>query len=286
MIELIGAVLFSSVIFILFKLFPKFGIDTFQAIVFNYFTAFICGFALYGNTWSNKALENNDWMIWALISGVLFISLFVLMGKSSQLNGVALTSVSVKMSMAISAIFIGIGEEFGVIKISGILLAVLGVILVSFDSSDSSKTKSVWMLLILFFGSGLLDYALNFVQKYHLSDLTASLFSAIGFGIAGLFGAILLTQSIIRKKTNFAAKNVLAGICLGIPNYFSIYLLISAYSTTGWSDSTVLAVVNVSIVIISALLGFIAFQESASKQKIIGLLSAISAIVLLYFANN
>ena len=103
MIELIGAILFSSVIFVLFKLFPKYGIDTFQAIVFNYFTACVCGFVLYGNTWTNKAIENNDWMIWALISGVLFISLFVLMGKSSQLNGVALTSVSVKMSMAISA---------------------------------------------------------------------------------------------------------------------------------------------------------------------------------------
>jgi drug/metabolite transporter (DMT)-like permease len=286
MIELIGAIVFSSFIFILFKLFPKFGIDTFQAIVFNYFTACICGFGLYGNTWSYKAIENNDWMIWALISGVLFISLFVLMGKSSQLNGVALTSVSVKMSMAVSAIFIGIGEEFGLIKILGILMAVLGVLLVSFDSSDSSKTKSIWMLLVLFFGSGLLDYALNFVQKYHLTDLSASLFSAIGFGIAGLFGAILLSQSIIRKQTSVSGKNIVAGICLGIPNYFSIYLLISAYSTTGWTDSTVLAIVNVSIVIISALLGFIAFKELASKQKVIGLLCAISAIILLYFANT
>ena len=286
MIELIGAIVFSSFIFILFKLFPKFGIDTFQAIVFNYFTACICGFGLYGNTWSYKAIENNDWMIWALISGVLFISLFVLMGKSSQLNGVALTSVSVKMSMAVSAIFIGIGEEFGLIKILGILMAVLGVLLVSFDSSDSSKTKSIWMLLVLFFGSGLLDYALNFVQKYHLTDLSASLFSAIGFGIAGLFGAILLSQSIIRKQTSVSGKNIVAGICLGIPNYFSIYLLISAYSTTGWSDSTVLAIVNVSIVIISALIGFIAFKELASKQKVIGLLCAISAIILLYFANT
>jgi drug/metabolite transporter (DMT)-like permease len=208
------------------------------------------------------------------------------MGKSSQLNGVALTSVSVKMSMAVSAIFIGIGEEFGLIKILGILMAVLGVLLVSFDSSDSSKTKSIWMLLVLFFGSGLLDYALNFVQKYHLTDLSASLFSAIGFGIAGLFGAILLSQSIIRKQTSVSGKNIVAGICLGIPNYFSIYLLISAYSTTGWTDSTVLAIVNVSIVIISALLGFIAFKELASKQKVIGLLCAISAIILLYFANT
>jgi drug/metabolite transporter (DMT)-like permease len=80
-------------------------------------------------------------------------------------------------------------------------------------------------------------------------------------------------------------KNVFAGICLGIPNFFSIYLLITAYSSTGWSDSTVLAVVNVSIVITSAILGFIAFKEALSKQKLLGLVCSILAIGLLYAAN-
>jgi drug/metabolite transporter (DMT)-like permease len=129
MIALIGSIVFSSFIFILFKLFPKFGVDTFQAIVFNYFTACICGFALYGDSWSNAAWTDTNWMYAALICGILFISLFVLMGKSSQINGVAITSVAVKMSMAISAIFIGFGETFGLLKIAGIAMAIIGVAL-------------------------------------------------------------------------------------------------------------------------------------------------------------
>lgn len=286
MIALVGAIFFSSIIFVLFKLFPKFGIDTFQAIVFNYFTACICGFTLYGNTWSNSAFNDINWLIAAIICGFLFISLFVLMGKSSQINGVAITSVAVKMSMAISAICIGFGESFSWVKISGIALAIIGVLLVSFDKVQSSEKKSIWMLLILFFGSGLLDFVLNFVQKHLLSQLNAALFSAIGFGIAGIFGLFILILSIAKKQTTISGKNVLAGICLGIPNYFSIYLLITAYSSTGWSDSTVLAIVNVSIVLISAILGYIAFQENASKQKILGLLCAILAIGLLYWANT
>lgn len=285
MIALCGSIVFSSLIFILFKLFPKFGIDTFQAIVFNYFTAFICGFAFYGHLWSDLALSDSGWMYAALLCGILFISLFILMGKSSQINGVAITSVAVKMSMAVSAIFIGFGESFGILKITGIVLAVVGVVLVSFDRSTSKKKPIVWMLLVLFFGSGLLDFLLNFVQKELLINLDPALFSAISFGLAGLFGIIILLGRLVKKKICLLGKNIFAGICLGIPNFFSIYLLITAYSSTGWSDSTVLAVVNVSIVITSAILGFFAFKENLSKQKLIGLVCSVIAIGLLYAAN-
>jgi multidrug transporter EmrE-like cation transporter len=47
----------------------------------------------------------------------------------------------------------------------------------------------------------------------------------------------------------------------------------------------VLAVVNVSIVITSAILGFLAFKEALSKQKMIGLVCSVLAIGLLYAAN-
>jgi drug/metabolite transporter (DMT)-like permease len=141
------------------------------------------------------------------------------------------------------------------------------------------------MLLVLFFGSGLLDFVLNFVQKSLLTNLNAALFSAIGFGLAGVLGILMLTEKIIRNKTQLSGKSILAGICLGIPNFFSIYLLITAYSSTGWSDSTVLAVVNVSIVITSAILGFLAFKEALSRQKLIGLVCSVLAIGLLYAAN-
>jgi multidrug transporter EmrE-like cation transporter len=36
---------------------------------------------------------------------------------------------------------------------------------------------------------------------------------------------------------------------------------------------------------IAALVGFIAFKENVTVKKILGLIAAITAIVLLYFAN-
>lgn len=288
MIPLIISILCSSVIFVIFKLFPKYGINTFHAIVFNYFTAFTCGILLFGKDWNPKALETGNWPYFAVLSAILFISLFIVMGISSQRNGVALTSIAGKMSMGLSMLFmIGLySEPLSFLKIIGILLAFLGVFLVSFaKSTDEKSSNSIWLLVLLFVGSAILDVVLNYVQKYEFEHIPASLFSAFGFGLAGIIGLSILIVQIAREKATFELKNIFAGIVLGIPNYFSIYLLILSYKSTGWTDSTVLAIMNVSTVLISAVIGFIAFRENVTFQKIIGLLAAVSAIILLYFAN-
>ena len=43
MTELILGILSSSVLFLIFRLFPKYKVDTAQAIIVNYFTAFVTG---------------------------------------------------------------------------------------------------------------------------------------------------------------------------------------------------------------------------------------------------
>ena len=289
MILLILAILSSSFIFVLFKLFPRYSINTFQAIVFNYITAFICGFALFGNFWKSSSIETSNWPAFAVACGLLFISLFFVMGISSQKNGVAMTSVAVKMSMALSMLFMILfyGESVSIIKIGGIIAAFLGVFLMAYQKTEKTGEKSyTWMLILLFIGSAVLDLILNYVQKYELTFLPNSLFSAIGFGVAGVFGLLIIGVQFIRGVEKLHLKSIVAGVFLGIPNYFSIYLLLESYSSTGWTDSTVLAIMNVSIVMVSALVGFIVFKENINRQKIIGLITSVLAIGLLYFASN
>lgn len=256
----------------------------------NYVTACTCGFMLYGDQWDAKILESGNWPYYAVLCGILFISLFLVMGISSQKNGVAMTSVAVKMSMALALLFMIVfyNESLSVLKITGILLAFTGVFLMAYQKKEISSEKSyTWMLFLLFIGSALLDLTLNFVQKNELesADLSTSLFSAIGFGIAGILGMIVLLIQLLRKKQKLNAKSLLAGIVLGIPNYFSIFWLMESYTTTGWNDSTVLAIMNVSIVMVSALIGFVVFKEFLNRQKIIGLIASVLAIGLLYLAT-
>jgi len=283
MIPLILSITCSTLIFVIFKLFDKFKIDTFQAIVFNYFTAFACGILLYGNEWTPAAMNNTTWIYFAIICAILFISLFFLMGTSSQKNGVAITSVAVKMSMAFSILLMILlySEEVTVLKLSGIVLAFLGIYLVSSPSKSGQRSSALWMLAVLFIGSGFLDFSINYIQKSVLTDLTPSVFSAISLGMAGVLGSLFLAVKLIRKQSTFAIKNVIGGLILGIPNYFSIYLLMLSYKSTGWADSTVLAVTNVSVVLFSAIIGFIIFKEQSTVKKLLGLAAALIAIGIL-----
>jgi drug/metabolite transporter (DMT)-like permease len=277
MIPLILSITCSTLIFVIFKLFERFKIDTFQAIVFNYFTAFICGISLYGNEWTPEAMNDTTWIYFAIICAILFISLFFLMGTSSQKNGVAITSVAVKMSMAFSILLMILlySEDVTLLKLSGIVLAFLGIYLVSSPSKSGQRSSALWMLAVLFIGSGFLDFSINYIQKSVLIELTPSVFSAISLGMAGVLGSLFLMLKFIRKQSTFAFKNVIAGLVLGVPNYFSIYLLMRSYKSTGWADSTVLAVTNVSVVLFSAIIGFIIFKEQSTVKKLLGLAAVL-----------
>lgn len=290
MIYLIASILASSLIFVIFRIFANYKIDTFQAIVYNYFMAFGFGFLLYGHQFDSRALSHLEWLPMALVCGILFILLFLIIGLSSQRNGVALTSVSIKMSMGMSLLMLIFwnGESVTWLKIIGIILALLGVLFISISpKSLSAKQKPViWMLLLLFVGGGILDFTLNYAQNHVLQFLPNSLFSAIGFGIAGVLGLVLLLAAFARKQKTFAWRHVWAGVILGVPNFFSIFLIMKSYQEVEWSDSTVLAVMNISIVIVSAFAGFVFFKEIFNRQKFLGLIISVAAILTLYYANR
>jgi drug/metabolite transporter (DMT)-like permease len=283
MIVLLLSILSSTVIFLIFKLFDRFKIDTFQAIVFNYATALVCGFALYGHTWNPKAITELSWLMWAIVCGILFISLFVIMGKSAQLNGMGKTSISVKMSMAASVLgmIFFYNEPFSSLKMIAIVCAFVGVALVACPEREAREEKksASWMLPVLFLGSGFLDLLLKYVESSQSAYISSALFAAIGFGFAGVFGLMFFGIQVFRGKMVFQWKNLWAGIVLGIPNYFSIYLLLEAYHAVSWQSSTVLAVTNISIVVMSGILGLLFFKERLNLVKTIGVVLCLLAIV-------
>jgi drug/metabolite transporter (DMT)-like permease len=288
MIALIGTIICSTLLLVIFRIFERYEIDSFQAIVVNYFTAFICGISIYAADIQPAILTNLTWIPFIGVSAILFISLFIIMAKSAQKNGIASTSVAVKMSMALSMLgmILIYKEAISFLKISGVVLALLGVFLLAGANKGTNKNSASFMLVILFFGSGLLDLHLNYAQKVALSNLSPPLFTAFGFGLAGCIGLVVyIIQGIRSSYKPVRAKNIIAGVTLGIPNFYSIYFILKSYRTLNWQDSSVLAVANVSIVILSVFVGLLVFKEQVNKIKIAGILSALLAITLLYLSS-
>jgi drug/metabolite transporter (DMT)-like permease len=279
--DLLFSVLASSLIFIIFKSFPKWKIDTLQAVIANYFVAFACGIFLFSDKIPSRAIFNDAIPV-ALICGVLFISLFIIMGLSSQKNGVASTSIAVKMSMALSVILVMLFNHalIGLSTILPLMLALIGVFLVSFTKNSTQEASThLWMLGVLFLGSAGLDIVLYFSNSAWLPPgFHEGIFAALGFLMAGIMGLVYFIVKRLRGQIHFDRRSWVAGIVLGIPNFFSIYLLVKSYSTLPLAPQQILSLANVGVVLTSAILGLSIFKEKFSGQKIIGLILCIAAL--------
>lgn len=284
MSTLLLSIFASSIVFAIFKLFDRFDVDIFQAVVMNYITAAVCGFVIFSNQWPFGAGVDSDWIYWSGFTACIFLSLFSLMAISSQKNGVGVTSVAVKMSLALSMVCLSLmyHEVMAVAKVVGVCCALLGVGLVTFQRG-TAKTTTFWMPLVLFLASALLDVMLNYVQHEVLQGVTPAIFAATCFAGAGIMGSLIVGVRSTLGISNVCLRSVLAGVFLGIPNFFSIYLLMESYRDVAWTDSSVLGVTNVGIVVVTTLIGRVFFREILSIRQVAGLASAAVAILLLSF---
>tara|TARA_R110001599_G_scaffold8439_5_gene40926 strand:+ start:2365 stop:3228 length:864 start_codon:yes stop_codon:yes gene_type:complete len=286
-IYLLLSVFFSTSLFVIFKYFDIYKIDTLKAIVVNYIVAFILGFVLAEESITFANIPDQPWFFGALVLGLLFVSIFFVMALTAQRNGVSVVSVAGKMSVVIPIIFgvILYNESLSTIKIIGIILAIVAVYLASVKNNlEKHKKAGLLLPVILFLGSGAIDTTLKYVEINFVSENEVSIFSGSLFGFAGVFGLIILLFKTIQKREVFGVKNLIAGIVLGIPNYYSIVFLIKALQTKGIESSTLFTINNVGIVVVSTLVGLLIFKESFSLKNKIGIALAVIGIVLVAVA--
>jgi multidrug transporter EmrE-like cation transporter len=133
--------------------------------------------------------------------------------------------------------------------------------------------------LVLFIGAGLLDTVLSHIQFLHLdSPESRDYFTSTVFLVAFSVGGLLL----VFKRQRLTIKNITAGILLGIPNYFSIFFVLR--SLDSMESSLVFPILNIGVVILSALIGWGYYKEHLSKLNWLGVVLAISAIYILIYA--
>lgn len=284
MIYLLLSILSSTVIFVIFRLFKKFEINTLQAIIVNYFIACAVGYFGFIEDKDFTKVPQEGWFIGTLILGFLFITVFNLAAITTQRSGLSVVAVASKMSVAIP-VFCGIflyNESTGFTKLMGIGLALVAVYLTSIktDKGLNIQPKNLIFPLLVFFGSGIIDTSIKYLEATYVSKTDVGLFSSAIFASAGMIGIFILIFQGITGKLKFNFKNIIGGIVLGIPNYFSIYFLVMALRSNGFDSSTIFTLNNVAIVAFSTLAGILLFRERLIRQNWIGLALAVISIIL------
>ncbi len=280
-------VLCSSFLFTAFKLFERFRINTFNAIVFNYITAFLLAFMMSNGVLITE-FKSSEWNWLAALLGLIFIVSFNIMGRSSQEAGVAVSSVANKMSFVgpiIYGIFI-LNEEYTVLQNLGVVLAIVAVVLSSGLGDQKIESKKLKLPLLLFFAGLAIDIILHLGQTYYIPEGENLFFTGCTFGIAAALGFIYLAISSIKNQSVPTLRDIIAGIVLGIPNFFSIFFFLSSLEeskASNWDSSKLFPMANLSIIVVNTLVGYFVFKEKLSRINYLGILLAIASIALIIF---
>jgi drug/metabolite transporter (DMT)-like permease len=287
MIPLVLSILSSSVLLVIFKYFQRFEIKTFQAITVNYFVAATLGFWLSPKSISPYELLDQSWLPSAVIIGCVFIAMFYVMAISSQKVGVAISSVANKMSLVIPTIagVLLYNESLGGPKLVGVIIAIIGVVLVTYPKKGIEVDKKFMLLpVIIFLGSGFLDTFFKYVETHQIQSDEIELFSASLFLIAAIVGTSVMVFKRFSSTETLEVRSIIGGFALGVPNYFSIHFLLMALNLPNLESTLIFPINNTGIVLLSTLLAIVLFSEKLSKLNWLGIALAVTSILMIAFA--
>lgn len=285
MIYLILAILFSTAIFVVMRLFSRFNLDNHQALMWNYATATVIGYIMSAANGSVASPVSEPWFPLSILTGFWFILTYVLMVVSSQRSGVTVTSLSSKLSVVIPTLFgvIFLKEVLGLMPAIGIALALTALFLVvggkdKIHAKTEKTTLIVLLPILIFFSTGIGDVLMKITETKNLSDDLTPMVAFI-YGISFLFSLLLMGYDLIKGKSKWQWKNAAGGIALGTVNFFSTY---SVYHAMRVFDNVVLfPVYNIGVVCLTALCGLLLFKEKLTWKNYLGLVIAIIAVILI-----
>jgi len=287
MLDIILGIACFNLILICFKLMAKFQVDNLQAIAVNYLTAGCLSFTLADEIPSFGTITTSPWFLYAAGVGVMFILVFNLLAKASQVIGVAISTVANKMSLVIpiiAAVILFEGETLSVLKITGILLALAGVYFTTMSGTKLNfELKYLWLILVIFFGQGAADVLFNCAKQWYVDTSLNGLFFVVIFLSAGVVGLFMLIPKLINGTSKISLKNISWGIALGIPNFLTLWFFFRSLDSGQLEVSQVNPIYNIGVVVLSSFIGFLIFREKLSLSNWFGVLLSVLSIVAIMF---
>ena len=285
MLYLLLAIVCGATYSVFFKLFACRGVDSLQAIAFNYLTAFALGTAF--------ACVSGDFVIptgvgpWgtSVLLGATFVGAFVLMARSTTLTGVTLTTVASRVSLVIpvvcSFLLFPEGDSPRWWAVAVILAAMVMMFLPSGEKREERKLNRAVLLLYplgvwLLFGVN--NFGLKWAQSVLIAPQESAAFSAIIFLFAVMFSVVALM--VRREKRGFEWGSLVGGVTLGVANFFVTWGMLRGLAEV--PASIFFPIYHTSIVALVAVVGTMAFKERLSVVQWTGVAVAVLGIVMFF----
>lgn len=246
-------------------------------MVFNYIGATILGL-LFLKVPAEIPASFSRLVPLSLATGAIFVGAFIVYMAAVQKMGLAIPVTVTRLSVVLPVVgsILLFGEVISFLQLGGLILALLAIFLFSYRREESSGTAahSVLIPVLLFFLMGSGDFCLKIFQENFSPDMlppymilvfiTSAIISGISTGV---------------KKIPFGKAEVIAGFILGIPNFFSAYFILKVLQN--FPGAIAFPLNNIGIILLSTLVGYLAWNEQLSRIKLVAVILAIAAVILL-----
>lgn len=300
MIYFLLAVAFTVTLYLIMRAYPRYKVNSFHAIVFNYYSCVVTGLILAPD------LDQFQTVVWTsestlltLALGIMFVTAFVLIGQTTQKVSINATSLAANMSLVIPVlfglfIFQNANKEYTLWNYLGLFLALIGLALGAIQRQNSAggdPTSDIkpfnWLALTLplltFVATGTNNTLINFLSMRYYGPDESALFTVIACIGAVLVGTTILLVKVIFQGERVSLRSLTGGLILGVPNFLSFYFLLKALAAFGNSAAFVFPIYNILTMIASAATAWLLFKENLNPLNRIGLIVAILAIILISY---
>ncbi len=289
MLLIFAAILFSTLLVVCFKYFIPLKVNTFHAILVNYVIASLTSYLL-----SDKNFEINihaPWFFFAFCLGLLFIVVFMATSKVAQSISVITSAITSKMSLVIPLTYavLFLGEDMTALKLAAIIMAMIGVVLTvtrpKTEEKGNNSIAAIALIAVVFVGSGMVDTSFKFIEINFYNIVPPQYVMMVCYASAGLFGMIYFLFTSYKKRPEVHGRSIIAGIILGVLNYFSFIFVVDALHTPSLQSTVVFPLINVGVLLLSTFFAMVLFKERLRMVNYIGVIISILSIIVLAFQN-
>lgn len=278
MLYLLMAILSSAMVSILMRISEKYVRGRMVMFCANYAACMATSLIYMGDIRSLVFEPGTEIaVILGTVTGFLYLAAFVLLQKNINCNGVIFSGAAMKLGgvliPTIAAILL-FQERMKWLQFAGAVLAVAAIVLINMEKGEVNTGGRKQWLAVLLLVSGFADTMANIFDKTGPSVLK-NLYLFCTF-----FTALLIVLALaLRKRQRITAADLLYGLLIGIPNYYSSrFLLLSLGSVPA---VVAYPVFSVGTIIVISTAGAVFFHEKLSRHKKGALLLILASLVLL-----
>lgn len=276
MLKLLLAIASSALVSITMRLSETKIRNNIAMLAVNYMMCTFLAWAYTGfGSFRPAELGRQTTVIFGAINGVLYLAGFVLLQRNIQTNGVVLSATFIKLGLLVSMVVsvVCFGERPEPWQWLGFLLAVAAIVLMNYRPGAGKAGNMAGLLLLLLAGGG--GDAMSKIFEELGNPAFSEHFLLTTFLMA--LGLCLILFAVRKEKAGM--WEVLFGLLIGIPNFFSAKFLLGALKDI--AAVIVYPVYSVATILTVTVTGVLVFREKLEKRQWMALAMILIALILL-----